>query len=231
MEGQVLMSDVVEQGGYLRELKTAVVKAMRNHFGPNYGDPRLSNLHVSIEYPIDQQSYPSIWVTYEDAVLRNAGIDHFETSDDGTRVLRWHFEGVVNFTVAALTSLERDRIYDEMVKVVAFSRGIDSVNPFRASVENSPFIAMNFDFDTIEPQGESAAPGTPWETDEIIYERGIGLQVVGEFVASLSTGNLLPLSKILIQGRLAPSTEDAPVGEQDWTIDRNISPDSLGTWF
>lgn len=223
--------DVIEQGGYLRELKTGLVKALRGHFGPNYSDSRLANLHVSIEYPVDQQEYPSIWVTYDDSALRNAGIDHVEIAEDGTRVLRWHFEGIANFTVAALSSLERDRIYDELVKIVAFSRGVDSVNPFRASVENSDFIAMNFDFDTIEPTPESAAPGTPWETDEIIYERGIGLQVVGEFTADLNTGNLVPLSQILIQGRLDPSTEQAPQGELDWSITRNIDPQSLDTWY
>lgn len=223
--------DVVEQGGYLRELKTGVVKALRNHFGPDYADPRLAGLHVSIEYPIDQQSYPSIWVTYDDSALRNAGIDHVEIADNGTRTLRWHFEGIVNLTVAALTSLERDRIYDELVKAVAFSRGVDSVNPFRSSVENSDFVAMNFDFDTIEVMPENAAPGTPWETDEIIYERGIGLQVVGEFVSQLDTGTLVPLSKIEIQGRLDPSTEDAPQGELDWTIDRNLDPASLNVWY
>lgn len=224
-----------EESGYIRTLNTGVVAATQTMFGPDYPDPRLQSLHVSIEYPIKEQEYPSIWVTYDDTALRNAGIGHYEVIDDGTYVLRWYFEGVVSWTVVAFTALERDRIYDEVVKNIAFNRiissGSDDVSSFRKMVETNPFIAMNFNFDEIEPQGANAAPGTPWQSDEIIYERTLGLEVRGEFTVDLNTGDLVPLSKIQIQGRLDGSTEQEPQGELDWNITTNLDPNAIGPWI
>lgn len=211
--------------GYIRTLKTALVKSIQTMFGADYPDPRLQNLHVSIEYPIKQQEYPSVWVNFDDNILTNAGIGHYEVADDGSYVLRWRFQGVASFTVVAFTSLERDRIYDEMVKNIAFTRiihaGSEDSNEFRKAVENNPYIAINMNLDEIEPQGDNAAPGTPWQTDEIIYEKSLGIEVLGEFVSSLDTGSLVKLSSISIQGRLDGSTEEHPQGEMDWTISHN----------
>lgn len=212
--------------GYIRTLKTALVKSIQSMFGSDYPDSRLQNLHVSIEYPIKQQEYPSVWVNFDDNILTNAGIGHYEVAEDGSFVLRWRFQGTASFTVVAFTSLERDRIYDEMIKNIAFTRiitsqGYEDSNEFRKAVENNPFIAMNMNLDEIEPQGDNAAPGTPWQTDEIIYEKSLGVEVLGEFISSIDTGALVPLAAIDIQGRLDGSTEEHPSGEMDWLINRN----------
>lgn len=211
---------------YLRNLKTGLVLALRDTFDGNYPDATLQNLHVSIEYPIEKQHYPSIWVDFEDSALINAGIAHYEQDEDFNRLLRWRFEGSVSYTIAALSSLERDRIYDEMVKVLAFSRSNDELNAFREFVEDNEFIAMNFNFDEIEVHGTAAVPGTPWETDEIIYEKTLSMQLIGEFVTDVDTSNLVPLRKILIDGRTMPSTEDDPENPMHWEIPRaDTDPD------
>ncbi len=213
---------------YLRALKTTLVIALKQTFDGNYPDERLQNLHVSIEYPIEPQEYPGIWVDFEETSLQTAGVGHFEYDDDGRKYLRWRYAGAVSYTIAAFSSLERDRIYDEMVKVLAFGRSSDSLGAFRDYVEDNPFIAINFNLDEIEVHGTAATPGTPWETDEIIYERTVVMQVIGEFVSDVSTGDLGTLSKIIIDARTEPSTEEDPENPLHWDIPNLRDP--LSDW-
>lgn len=209
---------------YRRNLKAGLVTGLKKTFDANYPEEKLREIHVSIEYPVKQQDYPSIWVDFEEASLQTAGIDHHEKDEEGNLVLRWRYEGHASYTIAALSSLERDRIFDELVKVIAFGRSAEPLNAFREFVEDNNFIAMNFDFDQIEVAGNAATPGTPWDTDEIIYESTLVMQVLGEFVTDVDTGNLVPLSKIIIDGRQTPSTEEDPLGPLHWEIDQNHQP-------
>lgn len=203
---------------YRTKLKTGLVLALEEVFTPDYPVDKLRRIHVSIEYPVEQQDYPAIWVDFDEDLLENAGIDHRETDEDGNLLLRWKYEGHVSYTIASLTSLERDTIYDELIKVLAFGRSSEVLSPFREFIERNDFIAMNFNFDQIQVSGNAATPGTPWETDEIIYESTVSMEVIGEFVTDVNTGDLVPLSKILIDGRTAPSTEDDPQGPLHWQI-------------
>lgn len=200
--------------GYLTLLKTMNVEALKAVFDDTYPTEQFRGVHVSIEYPIDEMSYPGIWVDYSDMdKLRIAGVDHHEmlANPDGTFTpyTRWKYSGYVSYTVTALTSLERDRLYDELVRVFAF-RDTTFHQTFRDHIETNPFVAANMDFDEIEPQGNSATPGTPWGTDEIIYERTINMEIIGEFITATvdGAGVLFPLSAVLIE----PTAEPGPPG-------------------
>lgn len=210
---------------YLIALKTMIVDALRQTFDAEYPEADFRNAYVSIEYPVEQQSYPSIWVDYDDtAPLRRAGIDHLETqtlsgagwngADIVQQFTRWEFHGVLSLTVVALTSLERDRLYDEIIRVIAFGAQDAATGQFRDLVEDNDFLAANINFDTIEPRGNAAAPGTPWGTDEIIYERGINLDILGEFLADEVTGSLVPLSAIQVTAA-EDLNADPDLDEQD----------------
>lgn len=213
--------------GYLVHLKTTLVQALRECFDGDYPEEDFRDIRCSIEFPIDQADYPGIWVNYSDtAPLISAGIDHHEFTEPTPegyvrQFTRWKFTGYASFTVVALTSLERDRLYDELVRVIAFTRESDQVPEFRAYIESNEFIAMNGNFDEIDVQGNSASPGTPWGTDEYIYEVTINLEVIGEFISDGSTGSLAPLSMIKVIGRMEdaegnyPDEEDFPLGPQD----------------
>lgn len=203
---------------YRVKLKTGLVLALQKVFTADYPAKKLRRIHVSIEYPVESQNYPGIWVDFDESTLENIGIDHRETDDDGNRVLRWRFEGQVSYTIASLTSLERDAIYDELIKVLAFGRSSEVLSPFREFVETNEFIAMNFNFDEIQVSGNAATPGTPWETDEIIYESTVSVEVVGEFTTDVNTGDLARLSRIVIDGRTMPSTEEDPQDPQHWQV-------------
>lgn len=112
-----------------------------------------------------------------------------------------------------MTSYERDRLYDEMVRTIAFA-GVEGSHSsvFRLALENNDFVAMNGNFDTLTPSGDAASPGTPWGSDEIIYEKTITFEVLGEFVSDPSTNSLASLSSVQVmgvrQGDLAPNFPD-----------------------
>jgi hypothetical protein len=190
--------------GYLVSLKTMLVDALRTTFDVSYPEVDFRSVLCSIEYPVDPQSYPSVYVDYDDDdPLIRAGIDHHEFLNVGTNLepalvpyTRWRFKGTVTFTMVALSSLERDRLYDEVVRVLAFGDENTVTSRFRTYIENNEFIAANMNFDTIVPRGNAAAPGTPWGTDEIIYERGVNVEILGEFVTNRTTGALVPLKAI-----------------------------------
>lgn len=197
---------------YLVPLKTMVVTALRQTFDVDFPDDRFRDVNVSIEYPVAKQHYPGIWIDYDDtANLVRAGVDHQEdeliTVPDAltAQFTRWRFQGVVTMTVCTLSSLERDGLYDALVEMIAFGREDVALNQFRQYVENNDLIAANFNFDEIQARGNAAAPGTPWNTDEIIYEKSIGLDILGEFLLDRKTGTLANLSAIQVTPVLDPS--------------------------
>jgi len=211
---------------YLTRLKGMLVESLKTTFDADYVEPDFRNIHCSIEYPIEPQNYPGIWVDYEDTgPLQIAGIDHSETSEPDinlavNRYTRWKYAGYASYTVVALTSLERDRLFDEMIRVIAFGKESTETRVFRQLVESNDFIAANFDFDRIQPRGNAAAPGTPWGTDEIIYERTLNMEVIGEFVSDAITGQLVPLSAVVLTEAkvvIPPDDYDEPVSSEDYS--------------
>jgi hypothetical protein len=69
---------------------------------------------------------------------------------------------------------------------------------FRSYIEDNEFIAANFDFDQIDVRAITHAVGTPWGSDEVIYEATIAMEVVFEFVADHQTGTLIPITAIQV---------------------------------
>lgn len=203
---------------YITPLKTLLIQALTTTFDDQYPVPEFRNRRIGMEYPVDVQNYPSIWVDYEDTLpLMKAGIRHEESINpaDNTAVApftRWRYQGYVSLTIVALTSLERDRFFDEVVNVVAFALEDPIRGRFQAVIANNNLIAANLQTDKIQPRGAAAAPGTPWSTDELIYERTLNIEIIGEFYPDLSTGTLVPLSRIEITMDQDISGESTPEG-------------------
>lgn len=195
---------------YLVVLKSAVVEALRATFDNGYPEEDFRGVWSSIEFPIAKDAYPGIWVSYDDTdEVSIAGIGHREViEDDGGHehlVTRARFGGVITLTVSALTSLERDRLYDELIRTLIFARMEPEVSTFRDKIEHNDLIAVNMDFDKLKVGGDAAAAGTPWGTDEMIYERSVSLNCLGEFISSF--GGLVRLSRIHAQGYVKGSPE------------------------
>lgn len=188
--------------GYLRTIKTTAVQAIQQSFKARYPEPDAGGgtkeLFVSIEYPVEEANYPAVWVDYEGSELRTVGIAYTEQDASGNVYARWRFAGHVVFTVVALSSNERDMIYDQMIALTAYAAQSDWPSQFRQVVENAPLVAAVWSFDTVEDRPPSAAPGTPWATMDLIYERGFALQVIGEFVSDPNTYELVNLSEIQV---------------------------------
>lgn len=213
---------------YIAPLKTLLVEALQGTFDSVYPVSKFRNVHASLEYPVDPQDYPSLWIDYDDTQpLLRAGVNHLETvTDSGTTVdpfTRWRFQGYVSITAVALTSLERDELFDEVVRVVAFGNEDTVVGRFKSMIANNDLIAANLQTDKIDVRGSAAAPGTPWGTDELMYERSLNLELIGEFIPDPATGTLVPLSQIkIIADQYLPGAPDSPFpldeigGTTDW---------------
>lgn len=204
---------------YITPLKTVLIEALKLTFDSQYPVAEFQGVRVGMEYPVDTQQYPSIWVDYDDTqALVKAGIRHEETvnPEDNTTVApftRFRFQGYISLTVVALTSLERDRLFDEIVNVVAFSLEDTPRGRFAAYIASNDLVAANLQTDRIQPRGSQAAPGTPWSTDELIYERSLNIEVIGEFYPDMTTGTLVPLSKIIAIPVQDISGESTPEGK------------------
>lgn len=210
---------------YLVPLKTAIVEALRATFDVDYPQADFQKIQIGIEYPATQTEYPGLWVNYEDTdEVQIAGIGHKEfiakTGNVYSEVTRWKFAGQISITCVAMTSLERDRLYDEVVRTFAFGRENQALSQFRDKIESNDFIAMNINFDSFQPNGDNQTQGTPWNTDEYIYEKTLSMEVIGEFVGDPSTMDLVKLSAIVVEGTPLPNQTspwpESSVGTGGW---------------
>lgn len=204
---------------YVVPLKTLIVQALQGTFDSSYPVAEWAGLRIGMEYPVDVQHYPSVWIDYDDTEpLTKSSIRHEETTDPATGnptapFTRWKFAGYISLTAVALTSLERDRIYDELVSVVATSLEDPLRGRFAQTIADNDLIAANLQTDRLQPRGSAAAPGTPWSTDELIYERTLNIEVIGEFYAVPGTATIVNLSKLIITPSQDITGETTPDGD------------------
>lgn len=218
---------------YLVPAKACIVDALQTTFASSFIDDGFQGTTVSMEYPMVRQNYPGIWCNYDDSdALSIVGIGYTESvwdypnPNDPTQpdpnhvgdnavheVTRWSFAGQVTLTFVALSSLERDNLYDQFIRVFAFSRLENAQTDFRTIIENNDFIGMYVNWDELRPHGDAASPGTPWGSeDEVIYEKSVSFDVAGEFVSDPVTNELVLLSSIVVIGT-PTDVDDQPDGD------------------
>lgn len=193
---------------FVADTITAWVEAFEALFhDPTYpapaspGLPDLRDIPVLTDYPQEEINYPGLWVNFTmQGDVKNVGIGHveYETDDDGTHeVYRWHYGGFVEITIGAMSNLERALLLDEVTKAIAVAR-VDKnrEGALRAHVERNDLIGMTVTWESITISGFGEAQGTPWGTDDIIYEATITLTMIGEVVLNPLTGTLVPLTAV-----------------------------------
>lgn len=189
---------------YLTSTKALLVHALRKTFDREYPVAEFRDLHASIEFPMEPQHYPGIWVDFNPiGQLQIVGIGHTEYTaptelGTGRGFTRWRFQGEASYTIVALTSMERDRLLDEVVKTIAFGRENQTTSQFRETIESNDLIACNFDWDEIAVRGLSSSVGTPWQSDDMVYEIEVAMECFGEFISDHETATLLPFSEVKI---------------------------------
>jgi hypothetical protein len=207
---------------FLAEVLTVLNEGMKRTFDQDYPVEDFRDLHVSIEYPIAEGDYPAVWVGFEtQGSLSAVGIGHVTEiveiqTDDGPRfgeVSLWRFEGSAIFTILSTTSLNRARLMDEVVRTIAFGEREQGRGAFRSYLIDQNLVRIQMNYDTIDIRGLAETPGTPWGTDDLVYEVTLATDVIGEF-ASTPTGSLVALSEIRIidypEGTPDPSPEGWP---------------------
>jgi hypothetical protein len=196
-------SGVAVPSGFLRVIKTGAVAALQSAFQMTYPEQDTAGAsftpNISIDYPVNPGAYPGIWVDFEVTMLQIAGLNYIEYLPDGvTPLTRWRFQGYAVFTMVALNSNECDGLYDQLVALTAFAAQSDYASTFRNAIDSNNLVNTTWSYDTVEGRGNSAAPGTPWGTDDVIYERGVALKVIGEFTTDPITQAIVPLREIII---------------------------------
>jgi hypothetical protein len=190
---------------FLVNVKTVITEALKNTFTASYPTPDFASLHISIEYPYDVQDYPGIWVGFEPiGNLSRSGVDEqtgFTKNVNGTfsPFTLWRYQGYATYTIGAMTSLQRDRLFDELCRIFAFSQESSEIYQFRQYVESNPYVAMNMDFDNVQVRGMSESPGTPWGSEDMIYETTIAMECVGEFRNDRLSDPLYPISEVVVE--------------------------------
>jgi hypothetical protein len=188
---------------FLVQLKTSITVALREVFGPEYPVADFRGLPISIEFPYQEQQYPGVWVTWEPiGNISKAGIDNqvygppeLTTQENPNIFFMYRFSGYSLYTIGALTSMQRDRLHDELVRVFLMS-GSPQVAAFRQYIEDNPYMNMNMDFDNVSVRGMAENQGTPWGTNEFIYEATLAIETVGEFISDQFFTSLVPLAAI-----------------------------------
>jgi hypothetical protein len=162
-----------------------------------------SEVSVEMEYPMEEKYYPGIWVQFSFTEFVNAGIGHEivkkVTLNAGTpdERINWEtireiqFKGTVTLTVVALTNLERDRVSDRLVTMLAYARTPEYVltdptydtKQFRGligALKDNPYVAIAIDHDTVTPGGQTVTPGVPWDPETLGYEDSYSFQIMGQ---------------------------------------------------
>lgn len=183
----------------------------------------LRGIEVVTEYPQAEVNYPGIWVNFTmQGDVKNVGIGHVEYSTDETtgdvhEVYRWHFGGFVELTLGAMSNLERALLIDALTKDIAVAR-VDQNREgvLREHVERSDLIGQNVTWESFTISGFGEAQGTPWGTDDVIYEATVTLVIEGEVVLDPEKGALVPLSAVTFAPQLAEEGALPIPGTDGW---------------
>lgn len=193
--------------GMIETVKRAVMGALRDALSGS----RLNNVvdggdvTIDMEYPIQKEHYPGVWVQFSFQEIVQAGIGHepllrtvlAEATEATPEVVSWEpvrefqFRGRVTLTIVALTSLERDRIADAVITMLAFSRPPSTVltdptedtRQFRqliSGLASNPYVSITINHDQIIPGGQAMTTGVPWDEEIPGYEDTYSFDILGQ---------------------------------------------------
>ena len=181
---------------FTRMVQDTIVDALQKVFTDQFREKMLRELHVVTEYPLDRQEFPSIIVDFEDDENRAAGVGHQEVFYDPNGILRvWdhrRFTGRINFRVYALSTEDRDIIYDALVETLSFGHLPTyslQANLFarHTGTPDDPFDRFRalsqlfLNTDRMRSGGKGASPA-PWDAeDDLVYNKTLVVECIGGF--------------------------------------------------
>lgn len=192
------------QGGVIESVKRAVVVALKDSLvGSSLDGISQSNVKIEMEYPMEPEAYPGIWVQFSFTEFVNAGIGHelinkvIENEGEEDERVNWEvirefqFKGNVTLSIVALTNLERDRLADSVVTALMFARPPEYIltdptrdtKQFRKLMMNiaaNPYASLAINHDTLTPGGQTLTPGVPWDPELPGYEDNYSFEILGQ---------------------------------------------------
>lgn len=196
---------------------------------------------ITVEYPEESQDWPFILVQVRPTIVEWTGImpdevidaaNYTENVDISTDVdpsppdapsykliRQGRFEATCMLQIMSTTSEERDRIWDNVVKLLLMGRKRSATNNFYTTLENHDLVKITVMEGKIDAVGDAIAMGTPWDPELISYEASIQFDVVGTFFADEFTEDLVPLRAAAVFEYISyeGNTDDneEPPGEND----------------
>lgn len=189
-----------------------------------YPDPDIARkLHVELEYPIEREIYPAIYIGYIEREIYNAGLGHYTLEADDAGIVRkfrhWIFTGSLSVNIMALDPLERDHISAQFVNAMAFSRDDPLWRQFRDEIYDEDFVSLQLLTDQVYAGTDSISP-SPWQNkNEFVYISSYSLPCLGSFFTEPTTSDLIQITKVPTYPYRAE--DPLPQGSQD-PLDQGI---------
>lgn len=208
------------EGGPVEAVKRAVVTALREALLGM--DLRLDGrkLYIDLEYPLEEAQYPGIWVQFSLTKLNRAGIAHELPIKDGDTwclIQEWEFTGRITLSLAALKSLDRDRLADLVIVNLAFARSPDLVitkadqdtKQYRSLISalaQNPYVSLTLNTDQIFPGGQDVNPGAPWAGGDnvLVYTDSYAVDALGYCNFKFTQDGVFELARIEVDAEMAP---------------------------
>lgn len=204
-------------------VKIAIVEALVAGFnainpaptGRQVGVPSSSSIDltpnsVTIEYPKEMALWPAVFVQFRPSKTQWSGLypDTFTLPSGqylyGAQAAQidrtGYFEGSIDLQVLALTSEERDQLWDTLYNLVLMNPGNPGSYAFYQSLLNNNLVGMTILQGTVQSLGDTVAPGTPWSPEELSYEASVRIQCVGDFYESKFDLLVPTLQTVVISG-------------------------------
>lgn len=222
--------------GFKTAITDVLIQGLRTIFSNTYpNEPGFQSLNVVREFPLTANGYPCIVTKYVGRRVTNAGVGHYEVFPDPSGFLRvWmhrRYEGSFAFTVATLTTLQRDILSDALHEILSFGSitpALDGLLVKAYGEAGDPFSAMNLLFqvnmntDELDDGGEGVTP-TPWQSENaLVFTSEYTMEVSGGFYNSPPNTSIDYISNAQIYpfidpAQIVPVTLDAA----GWTYTYN----------
>lgn len=202
---------------FITAAKVSIVEALRAAYkSPNID---MTPNFIGIEYPEQEVDWPAILVEFNPSDIRWTGVmpDELEKLPFGDfkRYRKGHFAGTYSFSIYALTSQERDRLMDSIIQLFLMGDLNADTKKFFDTVENHDLISQIIMHDHVTTVGTTVSAGTPWGSDDIVYEGSLRVDIAGgEFYADAYDSTLVPLSSISVIAEIEGQEEDD--AHEDW---------------
>lgn len=194
-----------------------VTNALRKTFDADYPDQMFRVVYTGPNFQMKRASYPAVYVAYGETSIQNIGLGHrvagFDAQGQDRLFKQAIAAGTIQFTVMALTPLERDTLMDDLMDVFMFGKEQPAKSAFWTEIFGEDFIWLTLNVENIIPGGVSTMV-VPWQTEnDILFTGSYALTSSCEFFSDANTSDFVPINKI--KGLPYRPDQQVPTGAVD----------------